>query len=318
MMNHFEKKITPIIGDGLYCRDIEILQVNVGLRCNQECGHCHVSASPFRTEVMNWPTMELILETAERIQPEFVDLTGGAPELNPHIRRFVEGLYHQGRRVHLRTNLTALMEPGNEEMPEFLREYRVQLTASLPCYLKENVQAQRGEGVYEKSVKVLRRLNSLGYGSQPDLGLNLVYNPGGAFLPSEQNRLEADYRRELDQRFGIVFTHLLTITNMPIGRFWTQLRRIREDQKYLSLLKEAFNPETLDGLMCRHQISVGWDGTFYDCDFNLALGLPVNHGAPTHIESFERAALEKRRIVTGDHCFGCTAGCGSSCKGALV
>ncbi len=318
MMNHFEEKISSIIGDGLYSQDIATLQVNVGLRCNQECGHCHVSASPRRSEVMEWPTMELVLETAERVQPEFVDLTGGAPELNPHIRRFVEGLCQQGRRVHLRTNLTALMEPGNEEMPEFLREYRVQLTASLPCYLKENVQAQRGEGVYEKSVKVLRRLNSLGYGSQPDLGLNLVYNPGGAFLPSEQSRLEADYRRELDQRFGIVFTRLLTITNMPIGRFWTQLRRIREDQKYLSLLTKAFNPDTLDGLMCRHQISVGWDGTFYDCDFNLALGLPVNHGAPTHVASFEQYALEKRRIVTGDHCFGCTAGCGSSCKGALV
>jgi radical SAM/Cys-rich protein len=317
-MNHFEEKISPIMGDGLYSQDIATLQVNVGLRCNQECGHCHVSASPLRSEVMEWPTMELILETVERVQPEVVDLTGGAPELNPNIRRFVEGLYQQGRRVHLRTNLTALMEPGIEEMPEFFRERRVQLTASLPCYLKENVQAQRGEGIYEKSVKVLRQLNSLGYGSQPDLGLNLVYNPGGAFLPSEQGRLEADYRRELDERFGIVFTRLLTITNMPIGRFWTRLRRIREDQKYLSLLKRAFNSETLDGLMCRHQISVGWDGTFYDCDFNLALGLPVNHGAPTHIASFEQYALEKRRIVTGEHCFGCTAGCGSSCKGALV
>ena len=317
-MNHFEEKIAPVTGSGLYSQNIEILQINVGLRCNQACAHCHVNASPQRSEVMEWPTMERVLETARNVKPLSIDITGGAPELNPNFTRFVEALRKPGFTVQVRTNLTAMLETGLEKIPEFLKAHQVHLVASLPCYLEENVKAQRGAEVYEKSVEAIRRLNELGYGRDTELALNLVYNPGGAFLPPEQARLEDDYRRELDQRFGISFTRLLTITNMPIGRFWTKLRREREDQKYLSLLREAFNPGTLENLMCRHQISVGWDGRVYDCDFNLALGMPVNHGAPNHIEGFDQSALEKRRIVTGEHCFGCTAGCGSSCKGALV
>ena len=205
-----------------------------------------------------------------------------------------------------------------ETIPALLRDNEIQLVASLPCYLKENVRAQRGSGVYERSIEAIRRLNGLGYGSDPNLALNLVYNPGGPFLPPEQGELEADYRRELGNGFGITFSRLLTISNMPIGRFRAALRRQGQEQQYMQLLKDAFNPHTLDGLMCRHQISVGWDGALYDCDFNLALHMPVNHGCPDHISRFDPCCLQTRTIVTGEHCFGCTAGHGSSCAGALA
>ena len=317
-MNDFEKRMADVSSGGLHAFDIEIIQVNVGLRCNQACVHCHLDSSPRRTEMMAWPTMELILETARSIGCRMVDLTGGSPEINPHFRRFVEALRKEDHAVQMRTNLTVLLEPGMETMPEFLRDHKVQIVASMPCYLEENVRAQRGEGVYEKSIAAIRRLNALGYGSDAGLALNLVYNPGGPFLPPEQVGLETDYRRELGERFGITFSKLLTITNMPIGRFQTALRRQGQDQKYVQLLKEAFNPQTISGLMCRHQLSIGWDGTLYDCDFNLALGLSVNHGAPDHLRRFDRSGLLTRRIVTGEHCFGCTAGCGSSCGGALA
>ena len=267
---------------------------------------------------MAWPTMERVLEIAGEVGCELVDLTGGAPELNPHFRRFVEALRGDGHTVQVRTNLTVLLEPGMETMPEFFRDHEVQLVASMPCYLEENVRAQRGERVYEKSVEAIRRLNALGYGQENGRILNLVYNPGGPVLPPEQAELEGDYRRELGDRFGITFSRLLTITNLPIGRFRAILRKHGQEQKYLHLLRTAFNPQTIDGLMCRHQLSIGWDGTLYDCDFNLALGFSVNHGAPDHIERFDPSDLMTRRIVTGEHCFGCTAGCGSSCAGALV
>jgi radical SAM/Cys-rich protein len=204
------------------------------------------------------------------------------------------------------------------KIPEFFREHNIRLVASLPCYLEENVSTQRGKGVYEKSITAIRQLNTLGYGKDPELPLSLVYNPGGPFLPPPQSMLEEDYRREMDLRFGITFTRLLTITNMPLGRFHKELVRQNQERSYLDLLRKSFNPQTVSGLMCRHQVSIGWDGTLYDCDFNLALGLPVNHGAPDHIKSFRVADLKARRIVTGEHCFGCTAGFGSSCQGALV
>jgi radical SAM/Cys-rich protein len=316
-MNDFEKQIAGITGSGLHSQKIETLQANLGLRCNHRCVHCHLEASPLRTEMMEWPVMELVLEAARSSRSQLVDLTGGAPELNPHFRRFVTGLRQAGLTVQVRTNLTVLIEPGMEEMPEFLRKHQVRLVASMPCYLEENVRAQRGAGTYEKSVAAIKRLNGLGYGSDPELPLNFVYNPGGAFLPPPQSALEEDYRRELGQRFGIVFSHLLTITNMPLGRFRNELNRQGERENYLRLLQKSFNPETVSGLMCRNQLSVGWDGTLYDCDFNLALGLPVDHGAPDHIKTFKPEDLRVRRIVTGDHCFGCTAGAGSSCGGAL-
>lgn len=317
-MNDFEKQVAGETRDGLYSVGIDTLQVNLGLQCNQQCNHCHVEASPQRTEMMNWTIMELILKAAGNVPRQLVDLTGGAPELNPYFRRFVSALRQQGHTVQVRTNLSVLLEPGMEGMPEFLRQHQVRLVASMPCYLEENVRAQRGVGTYERSVTVIKTLNGLGYGSDPELPLNLVYNPGGPFLPPPQSALEQDYRRELGERFGIRFTRLLTITNMPLGRFRKQLDREDQQENYLRLLRNSFNPQTISGLMCRHQLSVGWDGTLYDCDFNLTLGLPVNHGAPDHIRSFKRDDLWMRRVVTGEHCFGCTAGAGSSCGGALA
>ncbi len=262
--------------------------------------------------------MEAVLETARNIGCGLVDLTGGAPELNPFFRKFVKSLSEAGLRVQVRTNLTILLEPGMKELPAFLRDHNVQLVASLPCYLEENVCVQRGERVYARSIEALRRLNKAGYGRDEGLTINLVYNPVGAFLPPQQSVLEEDYRRELQTRFGLEFNRLLTITNMPLGRFRNKLRLENREQEYLNLLRVAFNPETLESLMCRHQISVGWDGTLYDCDFNLALGYSVNHGAPNHIRSFKPELLAGRRIVTAEHCFGCTAGAGSSCGGALL
>lgn len=316
--NDFEKKTAGMRGDGLHSQKIDTLQINLGLQCNQQCTHCHLEASPQRTEMMQCATMQLVLEASKKAGCQLADLTGGAPEINPYFRRFVAALRQEGLTVQVRTNLTVLLESGMEEMPEFFREHRVRLVASMPCYLEENVRAQRGVGTYEKSVAAIKILNGLGYGSDPELPLNLVYNPGGPFLSPPQSALEEDYRRELESRFRVTFTRLLTITNMPLGRFRNELDRQGQRENYLRLLRKSFNPQTVSGLMCRHQLSVGWDGTLYDCDFNLALDLPVNHGAPDHIKNFKPEDLRVRRIVTGDHCFGCTSGSGSSCGGALV
>lgn len=317
-MTGFEEAISAHTGGGLSCRDTATLQVNTGLFCNQSCRHCHVGASPSRKEMMDWGTMEQVLDAAEELAPAFVDITGGAPELNPEFRRFIVSLRADGHNVQVRTNLTAMLEPGLEYIPEFLRKHRISLVASMPCYLEENVDAQRGGGVYKKSIEAIRRLNALGYAKDGGPPLDLVYNPGGAFLPPAQAALEADYRRELDARFGICFSRLLTITNMPLGRFLGGTGDAHSDDAYMMLLSGSFNPDTLDGLMCRHQVCVGWDGTLYDCDFNLALGLPVGRERPWHISDFDPEAVKSRSIVTGPHCFGCTAGCGSSCKGSLV
>ncbi len=267
---------------------------------------------------MDWPTMVLTIEVAEQAGCRFFDLTGGSPELNPHFRRFVSALRRAGNMVQVRTNLTVMFEPGMEDLPEFLGREQVHLVASLPCYLEENVDRQRGSDTYRRSIEAIRRLNRLGYGVEDGLPLNLVYNPAGPGLPPAQTCLEADYRRELQQRFGISFTRLLTVTNMPIGRFRRQLAADGREAEYAGLLRDAFNPATVEGLMCRHQVSVAWDGTLFDCDFNLALGMSVDHGAPDHISRFDPQAVRCRRVVTGNHCFGCTAGFGSSCAGALV
>jgi radical SAM/Cys-rich protein len=317
-MNAFEKSIAAAGENGLHSHGLETLQVNVGIKCNQRCSHCHLEASPERREMMDWPIMEKVLRAAEEARPRLVDLTGGAPELNPHFRPFVAALRKQGHSVQVRTNLTVVFEPEMEDLPRFFQERQIHLVASLPCYLRENVCAQRGTGVYHKSIEAIRALNRLGYGARAELPLNLVYNPGGPFLPPPQSALEEDYRRELGSRFGIAFTRLLTITNMPLGRFRNELRRQKQESEYLRLLRDSFNPLTVPALMCRHQVSVGWEGTLYDCDFNLALGLPVDHGAPDHILSFNPRELKSRRIVTGEHCFACAAGAGSSCAGALV
>jgi len=317
-VNRFERIAGTESCPGLCSEGIDIVQVNVGLRCNQSCAHCHLGASPERTEMMTWSTMEQVIGVARDVACSLVDITGGAPEVHPDLRRFIEALRADGFTVQSRTNFTAMLEPGNTDYPEFFRDHRVRLVGSMPCYLEENVTAQRGPGVYGRSVEAIRRLNTLGYGRDPELVLDLVYNPGGPFLPPAQESLEADYRRELGERFGIEFTHLLTITNMPIGRFLESLRKTNQEEPYRRLLEDSFNQNTVEALMCRHQVSVAWDGTLYDCDFNLALGMPVNHGAPDRIEDFDAEAVGKRRIVTDDHCFGCTAGAGSSCGGALA
>lgn len=317
-MNQFEKTASMGESDGLYADGIDIIQVNVGLRCNQSCTHCHLSASPQSEEMMSWPVMQKILEIAGIISPKIVDITGGAPELNPYLKRLIEKLSDLNIQTQVRTNLTALLEDGNEELIAFFKDHQVNLVGSLPCYLEENVRAQRGEGIYEKSIEAVRRLNAAGYGVDRDLQLDLVYNPGAAFLPGDQAALENDYKRELKDRFSIFFTHLLTITNMPLGRFGKKLKEKNRLDKYLELLTESFNPDTVPGLMCRHQISIGWDGTLYDCDFNLALNMVMNHGAPDHIDKWNLKNVAARRIMTGMHCFGCTAGKGSSCGGALA
>lgn len=312
-MNSFETKITTHLGkDGLFSDTIDVLQVNVGLKCNQRCLHCHLECSPDRPEMMDWSVMEMILKAVETSRCRLVDITGGAPELNSFLKRFVKVLADRGCSVQMRTNLTVLQEQGSENLPVFFKKHRVGLIASLPCYTTENVCAQRGQGVFEPSIEAIRHLNSLGYGREDSLPLDLVYNPGGPFLPAPQLSLEKDYRRELTKRFGITFTHLRTITNMPLGRFRKELTRQGKIRSYMQLLRESFNPDTVPGLMCRRQVSVGWDGTLYDCDFNLAIGLPVNHGAPDHVRSFTPEALHHRRIMTGEHCFGCTSNAGSS------
>ena len=317
-MNDFDRKIREATENDLRSDDVTIIQANVGLRCNLQCAHCHVAASPKRNETMSWETMELILDAAQKTNCRMVDITGGAPELNPHFRRFVGAVRDMGVTVLVRTNLTVLVTPGMETMPRFMKDNAVELVASLPCYLEENVDRQRGAGVFSGSVEAIRLLNDLGYGREESLKLTLVYNPTGPHLPPRQADLERDYKRELKREFGIAFTNLITITNMPIGRYVSDLKKQNRFDEYVRLLENSFNPATIDGLMCRHQINVDWDGNIYDCDFNLALKLSVDHGAPTHIKDFDPRVHSKRRIVTGNHCFGCTAGCGSSCGGALV
>lgn len=267
---------------------------------------------------MTWETMEAVLEAIDKVGCRLVDLTGGAPEMNEHLPRFIQEARNRGCEVQVRTNLTILLEEEYAHMASFFHDHSVKLVASLPCYLAENVDQQRGNGVYDGSIKTLHMLNSLGYGIDPDLELSLVYNPIGPVLPPKQEPLESAYRRELQERFGIHFTRLYTIANMPIGRFQSKLRQEKKDRDYMKLLQDSFNPDTLPGLMCRNQINIDWNGTLYDCDFNLAMRIPVNHGAPNHIRSFDVDALINRRIETRDHCFGCTAGSGSSCGGALL
>lgn len=316
--NEFDKRVEASCGGPLDARAIDTIQVNIGLTCDLACRHCHVASSPKRTEQMSWQTMMLVIDAAGRAQIKSLDITGGAPEMNPNFQRFVKVARCKDLRVLVRTNLTIMLREGYGNLPEFYRDNGVHLIASLPCYLPENVKQQRGTHVYENSVEVIRRLNAVGYGRCEDLPLDLVYNPLGPALPPDQARLEGAYRVELKNRFGLQFSRLIAITNMPIGRFLRDLERSGEHERYHQLLRDSFNTETIDGLMCRSQIHVSWDGTLHDCDFNYALALPTNHGAPTHIRDFDPSALAHRRIATGEHCFGCTAGHGSSCQGALT
>ena len=297
------------------------LQVNVGKRCNQACHHCHVDAGPKRTEIMTSATAERVLDVLER-NPGLrtLDLTGGAPELNPSFRRLVERGRELGRAVNVRCNLTILWVDGMEWLAGFYRDQEVSLVCSLPCYTEDNVDQQRGRGVFEGSIRALQHLNELGYGRAGSrLRLDLVYNPLGAFLPGPQAELAARYREHLGSEFGIEFHDLLAFTNMPIARFADQLRRTGEYGRYMGLLVNHFNAGTVEGLMCRQLVSVGWDGALYDCDFNQMLEIPLGaRGARTIWELDDVRTAIDEPIATGPHCFGCTAGAGSSCAGALV
>ena len=296
---------------------LDTLQVNLGYRCNLSCAHCHVNAGPTRTEAMDDATIDLLLDLLQQARVGTLDLTGGAPELNPSFRRLVREARALGVHVIDRCNLTILFEPGQEDLAEFLAGQGVEIVASLPCYLEENVSAQRGKGVYDTSIDALRKLNALGYGDE--LPLNLVYNPVGATLPPPQQALEADYRRELGERFGVRFNNLFTITNMPISRFGAVLLSQGTYPEYMQLLRDAYSADNLDTVMCRNLVSVDWQGYLYDCDFNQMLELPLaDNGARKHLRDLLAGfTLDGRPITTGEHCFGCTAGQGSSCGGAL-
>jgi radical SAM/Cys-rich protein len=296
---------------------IQVLQVNVGKLCNQTCRHCHVDAGPDRREVMSRTTMQLCLDVLAKTDIPTLDITGGAPEMNPHFRWLVERARALGRHVIDRCNLTILLAAHFDDLPTFLARQRVEIIASLPCYQPANTDRQRGDGVFDKSITALRRLNELGYG-QPGSGLvlALVYNPIGPSLPPPQDALEDAYRREL-QRYGVIFNRLFTITNMPISRFLDDLVQSGRYAEYMEKLVAAYNPEAADGVMCRTTLSVGWDGRLYDCDFNQMLDLELAPALPRHIRDLDLEMLSSRQIVTGQHCYGCTAGCGSGCQGAI-
>jgi len=299
---------------------VTTLQVNVGLRCDLACHHCHVEAGPNRTEALDRRTADRVVKLlAGNAQVETLDLTGGAPELNPQFQYLVREARCLGRAVIDRCNLTVFEQPGQEESPEFLAENGVGIVASLPCYSRENVEAQRGRGVFDRSIGALQRLNRLGYGRPgSDLGLDLVFNPQGAVLPPPQLELEERYRLELREFFGIEFHRLITITNMPIKRFAHTLEREGRAEAYLSMLVNHFNPETVPALMCRHLLSIGYDGEVFDCDFNQALKIPLGDRNTTVWDLGDLRELEGAPIATASHCFGCTAGAGSSCGGALL
>ena len=303
----------------LESESVATLQVNVGKLCNQACKHCHVDAGPTRTEMMTRDTAEAVIRAVRRFGIGTVDITGGAPELNASFEYLVVESRAAGAHVIVRHNLTVQFVPGKERLPELFREHRVEVVASLPYFLAQQTDAQRGTGVFERSIEAMRRLNDAGYGREgTGLVLNLVYNPVGAYLPPDQAGIERDFKRELATRYGLSFNRLYTITNMPINRFRDYLVRSGNMERYMQRLVSSFNPAAVPGLMCRTLISVGWDGRLYDCDFNQMVELPINGGLPATIFYLDLARLERRRIATAAHCFGCTAGAGSSCGGATT
>lgn len=297
---------------------VEILQVNVGKLCNQTCKHCHVDASPTRTEIMQRQTIDASLKVLRENNIPTLDITGGAPEMIPDFRYFVGEAKKIGANIIVRHNLTVMFEEKQEDLPNFFAENEVEVVSSLPYFLATQTDAQRGNGVFDKSVEALKRLNAVGYGREEKLKLNLVYNPVGAFLPPEQKSIEADFKRELESRYDIVFNNLYTITNMPIARYLDWLRRSRNEEAYMQKLINAFNPATVEGLMCRNTISVDWQGNLYDCDFNQMLEIPVETQNAQTIFNFNEETLNSRKINTAAHCFGCTAGSGSSCGGTVA
>ena len=308
-------------GQSLSRRTVDVLQVNMGRYCNLACIHCHVESGPTRKEMMSRETVDAVLRFLAGTSIPTLDVTGGAPELHRDFDYLVESARSLGRHVMDRCNLTVIFEPGKEYLPEFFQRHQVELVCSLPCYSQENVDKQRGKGTFDSSIRALRRFNEVGYGrTDSGLVLNLVYNPVGPHLPPAQNKLEQDYKRILREQFGIVFNHLFCLSNMPITRYATHLKLRGEYDRYVELLETNFNTATLDQVMCRNLISIGWEGLVYDCDFNQMLDLPLRDraGKPLDIASLALDQVVNRPITVGDHCYACTAGCGSSCGGALV
>ena len=300
-------------------KNIKVLQINVGKLCNQTCQHCHVDAGPGRSEIMTSDTAELCLSVLAETNIPTIDITGGAPELNPNFRRIVSRASSLGRHVIDRCNLSVLLLKSQTDLAKFLADQRVEIIASLPYFLSERTNAQRGKGVFEKSIEAIKLLNSFGYGdADSDLQLNLVYNPTGAFLPPSQLTMEMQFKHELKNRYHVTFNSLYTITNMPISRFLEFLLESGNYDRYMQKLAQAYNSSAAANVMCRDTLSVGWNGMLYDCDFNQMLELPVGFSAPSHIGDFIESQLEHRRIITGQHCFGCTAGTGSSCSGEIT
>jgi radical SAM/Cys-rich protein len=316
-------KITPSFGERvrapLRASRVEILQINLGYRCNLECRHCHVKAGPYRKEVMSREIMEQCLEVLEKHAIPIVDITGGSPEMHPGFLAFLEGCSTLGRRVLVRSNGVLLLEREYESLLDLYAARKIEMVLSLPHIDPRTTDRQRGEGVFTRLVEVMRRLNARGYGRVGSgLVLDLVHNPAGAYLPGSQDGLESHYRRALGEKHGVVFDHLFCITNMPIGRYRDYLLQSDNYAEYMTTLVKAFNPASVKGVMCRSTVSVGWDGRLYDCDFNQMLGLEIDHGAPSHIANFDIDALASREVIIGDHCYGCTAGAGSSCQGTTT
>ena len=319
-MEPFAQRI-HLNGNNFNRRGVAVLQINMGKYCNLACIHCHVESGPNRTELMSRETVDAVLRFLGRTNIPTVDITGGAPELNPTFDYLVESAVGLGRHVMDRCNLTVIFEPGKDYLPEFFERHRVELVCSLPCYSEENVDRQRGKGTFELSIRALQMFNELGYGqSESGLVLHLVYNPVGPHLPPPQDQLEQDYKRILKEKFGIVFNRLYCLSNMPITRYATHLKLRSEYEKYMQLLESSFNPSTLDQVMCRNLISVGWEGTIYDCDFNQMLDLPIRDadGKPLNISTLSFDQVQHLPVTVGDHCYACTAGSGSSCGGALL
>jgi len=319
-MPDFEEKLLENGFSSLLPAYPEIFQINIGKKCNQTCHHCHVDAGPDRNEMMSRAHLEKCLEIIDRYKFPIVDITGGAPEMHRDFRWFVKSCTDIGVQVIDRCNLTIIVANKKYfDLPQFFAENKVEVTSSLPYFSKSRTDSQRGDGVFEDSIKALQMLNEVGYGQEDSgLKLNLVYNPTGAFLPGNQTSLELEFKNQLQRRYNVVFNRLFAITNVPISRFLDYLLESGNYEEYMEKLIDAFNPATLNGLMCRNTISVSWDGFIYDCDFNQMLDLPVGSDASNHLDNFDLEMLNKRSIVTNQHCFACTAGAGSSCGGELI
>jgi len=313
----FEDKLKPLNLFPLKPTDIEIFQINVGKMCNQVCKHCHVDAGPDRKEIMTQATMQLCLNILKNSPIKTVDLTGGAPEMNPNFRWFVKEIKALGKHIIDRCNLTIInANPKYNDLPEFFKEHEVEVVSSLPYFSASRTDSQRGDGVFERSIKALKSLNTVGYGIEGSgLTLNLVYNPSGAFLPADQQSLEQQFKKQLLDKYNIQFNSLFAITNLPVSRFLDYLVSSGNYDDYMEKLVNAFNPTAAQGVMCRNTISVGWDGFLYDCDFNQMLDLKIENGQPAHLSNFNLEQLQNRNIILNQHCYGCTAGAGSSCGG---